>query len=119
VAIFKHRDIESVMPPEVRRRANGGVGKGKVDWYAGRRYQPNLSPGLESEPDPTDLTGAPIDVIDEMHEARREIKRASSTARRAQASNLVRAAAGRTQRILAPVSQRLHRYFSNTRTDHI
>jgi hypothetical protein len=111
VAIFKHRDIEAVMPPEVRRRANRGVGKGKVDWYAGRRHQPDLTADSTSEREPTDFTN-------QMRKARREVRQESAAARREQVSHVARAAASRPQRILTLVVQRLHRCFSDALTRH-
>ena len=112
MAIFKHRDIEAVMPPEVRRRAHRGVGKGRVDWYAGRRYQSNLSADAAPQRGPADLT-------DEMRDARRQIRRQSTTERRDRASNAVRALASRPRRILMLVMHRLQRRFGGAPTHQI
>jgi len=104
MAIFRHRDIEAVVPPEVLRRAGKGVGKGKVDWYAGRRYRSNLK--ADSMPTASERT----DLTEQMRTARRDVKRDSLKARSDKASNVARAIAGKGKRVLASISRRLHRY---------
>jgi hypothetical protein len=103
MAIMKHRDIETIMPPEVRRRARkGGVPQGKVDWYAGRRYVSNVNstsqPESDSEKLPSQTRGARRRL--KHRSARSEaIRRASGAITRAQASNFLRAIAGWPDRL--------------------
>lgn len=92
MAILRHRDIEAVMPPEVRRRARkGGVPRGKVDWYAGRRYVSNVN--VESSPE-ADSKGLPSQARD----GRRRLRHKSGATNR-QAPSILRAIANWPSRL--------------------
>jgi hypothetical protein len=79
MAILRHRDVEAVMPPEVRQRARK-AGKDKVDWYAGRRYDARNAKTSAAELPPRPTSG---DISSEIRDHRRQYKdRLASAGRR-------------------------------------
>lgn len=100
MAIFRHRSVEDVMPPDVRRRASDGIGKSKVDWYAGRRYAPEAK--STSQPTRQETN----DDIQKMRQARKEANRESSRAAQKKMDNLARVVIAVVKRVVAGVTDR-------------
>lgn len=88
MAILRHRDVEAAMPPEVRRRARK-AGKGKVDWYAGRRYDDAKSTKTSiAEMPPRSISG---DISSEVRDRRRRYKDLLASKSRSELSGTIRA----------------------------
>lgn len=94
MTIFRHRSVEDIMPPDVRRRASGGIGKSKVDWYAGRRYTSDVrtTPQPSQQRTESDLK--------QMRQARRDANREALTTRGEQGKNVIQSVIARVGRIL-------------------
>ncbi len=97
MAMMRHREVESVMPPEVRSRARKvGVSEGNVDWYAGRRYDVNSD--LRSEL-----------RFDGDRQAGRTVSRAAGGAARPSSISRSRAAGAMLKRMAVRISRELDR----------